>query len=522
MSEKTFGKELPEKKWDCIIVGSGMGGMTCAAMLSKLGKKVLLVEQHYVPGGYTHTFPRKNWRWDVGVHAVGEVTKHSMVGRVLSRLTDDRLQWASLGEAYDEFHFPDEFRIDFPDTPQKFRENLLHAFPEEQKAIDEYLKQVKTVAKNMRNYYLSKGLPGIFSRFLGKNAQQFFLQKTQQVLDSLTDNKRLKTIIASQWGYYGSPPSRSSFAMQALVAKHFSYGGYYPVGGSQQIATELLQTVANSGGWTKICTGVSQIIVEKKRAVGVVLEDGRKVYAPKIVSAIGAIETVNHLLPQEMDNHAWVKSIQTLKPSAAHVCLYLGFKGDIRQAGASPANKWFWETWDCEFESWDFRDPRALAPVLYTSFPSLKDPQHDPGKQMFHTGEVVTFVPFAEFAKWQNERVMKRGDDYNALKEELSDRLKKQLFKYMPQLEPLVAYSELSTPVSCTHYTRAAKGAIYGIEPTPQRYANPWLKPRTPLKNFYLSGSDVSTVGVIGAMVGGVLTALAVEPWKTMAFIRRN
>ena len=132
-----MGRQLPysfksaSQKWDYIVIGSGMGGMISAALLAKLGKKVLIVEQHYVPGGFTHTFSRKNWCWDVGVHAIGEVTSHSMVGRTLNALTDHKLKWASLGEVYEQFYFPEDFRVDFPDHPKKFRDLLVLLLEEE-------------------------------------------------------------------------------------------------------------------------------------------------------------------------------------------------------------------------------------------------------------------------------------------------------------------------------------------------------------------------------------------------------
>ena len=122
---KSWGKRGPEGPWDTIVIGSGMGGMTTAAMLASFGERVLVLEQHYVPGGYTHMFKRPGYQWDVGVHAVGEVTRHSMTGRLLDHLSGGELAWASLGEIYEQFHFPDGFRIDFPDNPHQFRENLV-------------------------------------------------------------------------------------------------------------------------------------------------------------------------------------------------------------------------------------------------------------------------------------------------------------------------------------------------------------------------------------------------------------
>ena len=99
--------------------------------------------------------------------------------------------------------------------------------------------------------------------------------------------------------------------------------------------------------------------------------------------AAGVASTVTRLLSAELQDTSWARSVATLAPAPAHVCLYLGLRGDIRQAGASPANKWFYERWSSEDEAWqiDGPDPLPPAPVLYCSFPSLKDPTHDPGPE---------------------------------------------------------------------------------------------------------------------------------------------
>ncbi|MCA9523954.1 MAG: NAD(P)/FAD-dependent oxidoreductase, partial [Myxococcales bacterium] len=288
-SDKYWDKKGKPGPWDAIVIGSGMGGMTTAAMLAKLGQRVLVLEQHYVPGGFTHMFKRKSWVWDVGVHAVGEVTTRSMPGRVLAALSDGDLKWASLGPVYDEFYFPDEFRIDFPDSPQQFRANLVEAFPSEVGAIDGYLDLVRRVSGSMRGYYFARVLPQwsapVANRLLASEAETWFRRRTAPELATLTDNPKLRSLFAAQWGYYGSTPSRSSFAIQALVVKHFLHGGYYPIGGAKEIARTLLRTVANAGGWTRIRADVEEIIVEKGTAVGVRMKDGEEIRAPRVISA---------------------------------------------------------------------------------------------------------------------------------------------------------------------------------------------------------------------------------------------
>ncbi len=520
-----------DRPWDYIVVGSGMGGMTTAAMLSKLGKRVLVLEQHYVPGGFTHTFKRKGWEWDVGVHAVGEVSEHSLPGRLLAKLTDGRLRWEKLGTVYDEFHWPDGVRIDFPDTPDAFRANLVAAFPDEVEAIDAYLAAIRRVAKAMRSYYLARTAPrplaGLADRFLAGDAREYFERSTKEVIDSLTDNEKLKSVFAAQWGYYGSVPSRSSFAIQALVVKHFQWGAYYPVGGSASVARELLTTVAESGGWTRICADVDEILVERGRAVGVRLAGGETIRAGAVVSAAGIQSTVARLLPAEYREQAWAKDVLALRPASAHVCLYLGFEGDIREDDASGANKWFYDTWDMEDDVWDVdercADPAHEVPpakVLYCSFPSLKDPEHLPGQRAMHTGEVVTFVPWDLFAPWRDAKWRKRGEEYDTLKNRLQERLLEQFLTRLPGLRDKVKYVELSTPVSTDHFCRPMSGSIYGIEPTPARFRNPDLRPRSRIKGLYYAGSEVATVGVMGAMMGGVLAATAAEPIRAFKYLK--
>ncbi|MCB9594154.1 MAG: NAD(P)/FAD-dependent oxidoreductase [Sandaracinaceae bacterium] len=523
---KPWSKDFPPGPYDYLVIGSGMGGMTTAALLAKLGKRVLVLEQHYVPGGFTHMFKRPGFKWDVGVHAVGEVTDHSLTGRILTALTDGKLEWASLGDVYDEFHYPDGFRIDFPDTPADFRQNLIDAFPDETKAIDEYLHLVRAVSKSMKTYYLSRLAPEKVGRvtdlMFGREAKKYLTTSTLDTIRELTDDPHLQSVFAAQWGYYGSVPSRSSFAMQALVVKHFFHGGYYPVGGASRIAQTLLQTVADAGGWTAIRADVDHILVEGGAAVGARLTDGREVRADRVVSAAGVASTVRRLLPAPHCDDAWAQEVDALPPGPAHVCLYVGFEGDIRAAGAGAANKWFYETWDTEVDGWDVSvDAETLdpAPVLYCSFPSLKDPEHDPGPKERHTGEVVTFVPYDVFVPWRDGRWKKRGDEYEAFKTRMKERLLAQLFEHMPELEKHLVFAELSTPVSTEHFVRPVRGSIYGLEPTPTRFENRWLRPRAPVQNLFFSGSEVATVGVIGAMMGGVLATLSAEPVDAARFL---
>jgi all-trans-retinol 13,14-reductase len=270
--------------------------------------------------------------------------------------------------------------------------------------------------------------------------------------------------------------------------------------------------VARAGGEIVVRATVDRILVERGRAVGVRMTDGTEFKAPVVVSAAGAHITATQFVPEDYRETEWARGISQLRASPPHICLYVGLEGDVAAAGGTKANQWFFETWDMEASEWDVNDPKSQAPCLYVSFPSLKDPRHDPGPTGRHTMEVVTFVPWKAFEHWEKTRRGFREKDYMEFKKGIEDRVVAQMRRHAPKLMDIAKYWELSTPLSTVHFTRAYHGGIYGLEATPRRFLSPHLRTRTPIKNLYLAGGDVATLGVTGALVGGILAAATVEP----------
>jgi len=191
--------------------------------------------------------------------------------------------------------------------------------------------------------------------------------------------------------------------------------------------------------------------------------------------------------------------------------MYLGFSGDIRSRGATSSNHWFYESLDIEEGLW--RDPahRLSAPALYVTFPTLKQPRGDSLVEM-HTAELVTFTDWEVFSRWEGSYLGRRPPDYLALKETLSTLLMSQFARRFPALAPLVVHTELSTPLSSVAFTAAEHGGIYGLEASPRRFLSDALRAKTPVSGLYLTGQDVGTAGIVGAMMGGMLSAAALEP----------
>jgi all-trans-retinol 13,14-reductase len=292
---------------------------------------------------------------------------------------------------------------------------------------------------------------------------------------------------------------------------HFLDGAFYPAGGARTFADSLIPVIQNAGGEVRVKSPVKEILVTNGRATGVRLEDGSEHHSKRVVSTTGARDTVQHLLPPQARNAAWAQGILSFKPSLCHLCLYLGFEGDIRAAGATPANHWIYESWDTNAAIWS--NPAATdVPGLFVTFPSLKDPKHGIGEKQKHTGEVITWVNWEVFSTWEKSSHGDRPEGYRELKQLIEEKMLVRFKHYFPEIASLIVYHELSTPLSTAHFVRRQQGASFGLETTPMRFLSHSLCMKTPVKGLYLAGQDVVTPGITGAMRGGILAAAAIDP----------
>ncbi len=512
-----------QSNYDVIIIGSGMSGLTTAAILSKEGKKVLVLERHFTAGGFTHVFKRPGYEWDVGIHYVGEMGRETSFSRKLSDyITDSNLKWADIGDVYDRVIIGDT-SYDFPKGKKNLIALLKSHFPNDHAAIDTYFDTVDKAVKANQGFFMNKAVPLIISKLFG----WFFLRKfnkyarktTQQALDEITSNPKLIKVLTAQYGDYGLPPSESSFVMHALLVKHYFNGGYFPEGGSSQIAKTVDKVIEKEGGTILINAEVEQVLIEEGKAAGVKMIDGKEILANTIISSVGLHTTLSKLLPKTSPLHQELTdSISTIKASAAHSCLYVGLNGTPEELSLPKANYWLYPeegTHEENIEAFVNNIDNEL-PLVYISFPAAKDPTWQtryPGKS---TIDIITIMPYSVFEKWEGTDWKKRGDEYEALKETISQRLLEKLYEREPQLKGKVDFYELSTPLTTKKFVNYAKGEIYGLEHSPGRFLNKTLRPGTSLKNFYLTGQDISTAGIVGAMASGLLTASAITKKNLM------
>ena len=506
-----------KENYDAIIVGSGIGSLCTAALLSKEGKKVLVLERHYTAGGFTHVFKRKGYEWDVGIHYIGEVQNpNAPIRKMFDYISNNKLEWADMGEVYDKIIIGDK-TYDFVKGVKNFKTKMYEYFPDDIDAIDKYVQLIFDCNKTMKKFYLEKALPTILSKLIGfffrKNYLKYSSKTTYEVISSITENEDLIKVLTGQYGDYGLPPKQSSFAMHASVVKHYFNGGSFPIGGSSQIANTIDKVIESSQGTIVVNAEVKKIIIENNKAVGVEMIDGKKFHSDLIVSGTGVFQTYNHLIPKDISvKHGFVNNLKKVTPSVAHGCLYLGLNGTSEELDLPKNNLWIYPK-DVDHDtavSNYLKDNDSDFPLVYISFASSKDPSWQSRYPNKSTIDIITLLPYESFMKWEGTKWMKRGNDYNDLKEKITNRLLDHLYKQLPHLKGKIDCHELSSPLTTKNFVNYDKGELYGIDHNPSRFNQKFLRPQTPIKGLYLTGQDIVSAGVGGALFSGLITSASI------------
>jgi all-trans-retinol 13,14-reductase len=508
-----------ENQYDLILIGSGQGALTVASLMAQLrNKKVLVLERHFKAGGFTHDFKRQEFHWDVGIHYVGQMGEGSQMRRLFDLITGRGVQWQKMPEIFEKFVYPGlTFKV-YSDK-KRYIEDLIKLFPEEQQAIKKYFRDV-TKANQSYLWHSLRQNGSFFLKLLGYLFGLWNPAKldvtTKNYLDQNFKIEQLKSLLASQWGDYGLPPSLTPFACHAIIVNHYLEGGYYPIGGAGKIAESVKKIVEEHGGRFLLNREVTEVLVEGGKAVGVKVrkvnakqEDSvEEYYAPTIISNAGAVTTYLKLIPPQV-SIPFRDSLQRFVeqyPPATNITLYLGLKDDPRKLGFQGENHWIYEQFNHdEIYAKRGESVREAKPIqAYLSFPSLKDP-----KAKAHTAEIITWTDYDVFTQWREQPWRHRSDDYQALKQRLTEALIDLVNHHYPGFKDLVEYKELSTPITNEHFTGHHKGGVYGISIVPQRFKQEnlvWTRAKTPLPGLYLTGADIFMGGIVSAMISGVVT----------------
>ena len=483
-----FKVEKPEgaNRHDVIVIGSGIGGLTAAALLAKRGRKVVVFEQHYQAGGYCSSWTRSvkrggekfQYTFDAGVHDVSGLGKHGPVRNLLKQLgIQDVITWRHMAHEY----LLEGLRFRVPPGEEGFERVLIEHFPHEQKNIHTFMEIMLAIYREMQiNLDKTGGVPrppDTVEAMLNYPKTHPHTYKWGEVtframLDRFFTDEGLKELLLVLSEYLGDDPDALSVSSMAPIFGYYFDGGYYPVGGSRAFADALVDVIEAHHGVVRLKSPVSRVLVEGGKAVGVLTAGGQTHYAGAVVANSDLHKTFLELIDREHLPEEFIRQIQAYRPSTSAFLVTLGL--------------------DCLPDI----APITMVDDILIATPSLVDPDLAPAGHA--AVELMKLVSSTEFEMWT-----RRDPEYKARKKRLGDELIKTAEKAIPNLRQHIVYRQEASPATFARYAWTTSGSIYG-----PAAGQPLPSPKTPVERLYLAGAGTFPgPGIEAVVISGTIAA---------------
>ncbi len=521
--------------WDAIVIGSGLGGLSCAAYLCASGKRTLVLESHYIAGGNSQVFRRRyqgrDYEFDVGLHYIGECGAEGTIARVLRGAgLERRVKFRAMdADGFSTLLFPDlTFRV--PAGWDRYRDRLFETFPEEREGLARVIEIMREVAESGRRIQNREIAPeDILSE--APNFLIWGIRPITELFEECGISERAAAVILGEQAGYGVRPSRTAVALQAGYTDHFMRGAFYPEGGGQVIAARLVEAVRAYGGEVRTRALVDKVRIENGRVAGVALaasksgEAGALIDAPVVVSNADLKRTVRDLVGVGHFSSEIAERVDGYRMSLPLFIVYLGLDIDLGARGLPNSNYFIWDSYDVDgiwakLEEGEIPDET----FAYMTIASAKDPDsRHLAPQGYSNLQIMTTVP-REYAVWNVEKgpvdgaSYHRDSEYRRRKDELADRLIAMAQRVIPELSDHIDWKETASPLTHERFTRSSGGTGYGIELATDQMGPMRIGPETELPGLFVTGaSTFSGHGISNVLRGGVVAAGAALGENLMA-----
>jgi len=511
-----------QRQWDAIVVGSGLGGLACAAYLCAAGKRTLVLESHYVAGGNSQAFRRhhqgRDYEFDVGVHYIGECGPEGMITRALRGLgLADRVRFRQLDpDGYSTLVFPGlTFRV--PAGWDRYRARLIETFPEEAEPLGTVVDKMREIADTGRRLHNGQLSPeSLFTE--APDFLRWGIRPVSEVCAELGLSMKSSAVLVGEQADYCVPPSRTPFVLQAGLTDHYMRGAFYPEGGGQALAARFVEAIRAYGGavWTN--SPVGRVRVDGDRVAGVTLaQTGEEIDAPVVVSNADLKRTVLDLVGSKHFSKETVGRVEAFRMSLPLFVVYLVLDRDLAAEGVPNTNYFAWGSYDIDaiyrkIEAGEVPEEG----LVYIAIGSLRDPDNPHLAPRGCTNlQLMTVVP-REYSFWNVDKEPTAGGQYHRdpsyrhRKDEVAEWLVDSAERILPGLRDHIDWKEAASPVTQERFTRSTGGTSYGIEYACDQLPPMRIGPTTEIQGLYLCGASTpSGHGISNVIRSGVAAAAA-------------
>ena len=480
-----------EGQFDIIVIGSGLGGLECGAMLAREGMGVCVTEQADVPGGCLQSFSRRGHAIDTGMHYIGSMQAGGIMRRYFEYFGIlGSLRLRPLDEAFDVVSLPGAGDYAYMHGYEAFEKHIGELFPHEKAGLGRYCAKLREIGGSIgirvhRTGRLSAG----GTKYLGAPAAGFI---GECVADPL-----LRNVLAGTNPLYGGVRESSTLYHHAMINHSNIEGACRFTGGTQQIADALAAKIREHGGTTLVRSRVVALHTEGRRVTGVELADGRMLRAKTVISAIHPAETLRLIGPTPVVRKAFRERIGSLPDSYGLFSIYLLLKpGQFPYINRNLyyfAGKDVWKT---------LFDPEAMRPGMVLL--SAQAPDGDPAWCDVVT--LMTPVATRPWEAWEGSAPGRRPEAYTALKAAMTQATVDFACARLPELRDAIAHTYAAKPLTYRHYTGAPHGAAYGLLKDCRSIMASHIPARTKFENLLLTGQNLTVHGAIGVTLSAAAT----------------
>ncbi|MBO4826916.1 MAG: NAD(P)/FAD-dependent oxidoreductase [Prevotella sp.] len=474
-----------------IIIGSGLGGLTCGAILSKNGYDVTVLEQSAQAGGCLQCFWRKGAKFETGMHFIGSAAKGQTIYRLMNYLEiKDEVELMQLDpNGYDVVALQgQQFR--FANGREAFLQQMGDAFPHQRDNLAKYFDVVEQVANASSLHSLK------YAETDDMVNTEYQIRPINEVIDSIITDPLLRKVLVGNLPLYAAELNKTPFSTHAFIMDFYNQSAFRIVGGSDHIAKALQRTIERHGGSVKTRHKVTRIVCNDTHAEGVEVNGSLFLPAEIIISDAHPVRTLE-LLDTPLIRPAFRKRVNQMPQSIGGFSVYLHFKENqvpymnhnyYAYNGDSP--------WGCE----DYDEHSWPKGFLYMHFCAERE------AQWAKTGVVLSYMHMKDVERWQGTSIGHRGAEYEAFKEQKAQQLLDSLEHHFPGIGNSIEHYYTSTPLTYLDYTGTAQGSMYGIAKDVNLGAAGRIPHRTKVPNLLLTGQNINSHGMLGVLVGTIVT----------------